>query len=261
MNAEQVMVSEQERSLELEVAGGHATRSTLGKLERLRKERQRASLGRLARLFDDYEFRDEMLFSARLRRRAGELVQCLDDPQWATVQLLDLASGSFPALEGKMGAFFNSLPQLHTVTRLQPRLLPEVPCPRITSVSLPAAPLDRLAAAFPGLRSLEFVDHLRDARAFWAHPFIDKVESVTVRSLTWSQGKLTTRAGLARDAFVEWVESGPPLTHMELSEDDILSAGELYGLRELLAAARRKGAEVILMPSSERGHAPQWSSY
>ncbi len=257
MNAEQVEISELEKSLELEVAGGRAPRSTVGKLERLKKERHRAMLGRLAKVFDAYEFRDDVLFSARLRRRSRELAECLDDPQWATLQQLEFASGSFPELEGRLGAFINSLPQLHTLAHLQPRLLPEVPCPRITTVSLPEAPVERLAQVFPALRSLEF-DHLRDALAFWGHPFIEKLESVTVRSLTWSQGKLITRAGLGHDAFLEWIEAGPPLTHLELSEDDILSAGELYGLRELLAAARKKGAEVILMPS-EAPPAPTWT--
>ncbi len=259
MNAEQVEISETEQNLELEVAAGNAPRAVVAKLQRLKKERQRATLGRLAKVFDVYEFRDEVLFSARLKRRSRDLAECIDDPQWATLQHLDLASGSFPELEGRTAAFFNGLPQLQSLANLQPRLLPREPCPRITTLSMHETPVSQLAEAFPGLRSLEFVDSLRDALAFWGHPFIQKLESVSVRSLTWSQGKLTSRSGFSHYAFADWIEAGPPLTHMELTEDDFFSPGELYALRELLAAARRKGAEVILVPGAEASP-PTWHS-
>lgn len=51
---------------------------------------------------------------------------------------------------------------------------------------------------------------------------------------------------------------GPPLTHMEVSEDEFFPPGEPYGLRELLAASRPKGAEIILMPGQDRP--PSWQS-
>ncbi len=74
---------------------------------------------------------------------------------------------------------------------------------------------------------------------------------MTIRDLTWSQGTLTTRGGrFAHDAFAEWVDLGPPLQRMELHEDELMSAGELYGIQDLLAAARRRGAEVIVTPPS-----------
>ena len=257
MNAEQIEISETEKQLELEVAGGRASGLIIRKLARLKKERQRAALGRLARVFDVYEFRDEVLFRARLRRRPHELADCLDDPQWATLQHLDLASGNLPELEGRTGAFFNSLPQLRSLADLQPHLIPEVPCPQITTLSIQETPVDRLAQAFPKLRALEFVDYLRDALAFWGHPFIQQLESVTVRSLNWSQGRLSTRGSFGHHAFVNWVESGPPLKQLELPENEYFSAGELYGLRELLAAARRKGAEVILMPANDEPLPPE----
>ena len=195
------------------------------------------------------------MFSAKLRRRPKELAECLKEPQWATLQQLDLASNDLPELKGKTAELFNSMPLLHALENLNPRLLPEAPCPRITSVSLPQIDVTRLAQSFPGLRALTF-DFLTDPLPFWGHPFIEALESVTIRELTWSKGTLTSRAGFMHDAFVEWIDFGPPLQRMELPEDELVSSGELYGLQELLAAARRKGAEVVVTPPSQE--VEQW---
>jgi hypothetical protein len=259
MNADQTQLNEMMKHLEHEIAEGRGTRTMAAKLERLKRERQQLQLGRLARLFDRSEFRDDVLYSARLRGRPKTLAECLEDPQWATIQRLDLVEASLPELEGRSGAFFNSMPLLTTLENLHPRLLPEAPCPRITSLSMPHMPVAPLAAAFPALRSLEFVNSIADPGPLWADPFIRALDSMTLRSLTWSQGILTARAGFSRDAFVAWIENGPPLTRMEVCEDELLESGELYGLQDFLAAVRRKGAEVVLMPGQPRPP-PRWLS-
>lgn len=253
MNADEISKDEVLVDLQQQVAAaeltGKSPRALLARIERLKKERERASLGKLAQLFDTSEFRDGVLFSAKLRRRPKDFAESLKEPQWATLQRLDLAEIEHPELKGRTAEFFNSMPLLDTVEELNPRLLPEAPCPRVTRVSMPQIEIARLAQAFPALRHLSF-DFLTDPLPFWGHPFIEALESVSVRDLTWSKGTLTTRAGFMHDAFVEWIEFGPPLQRMELPEDELVSEGELYRLQDLMAAARRKGAEVIVTPPS-----------
>jgi hypothetical protein len=238
-----------EQQLAQAVAAGKSQRPILAKIERHRRETQRAALGRLAQVFDAFEFRDGVLSSAAMRSRPKELGACLKDREWATLQELDLASADHADLKGKAGEFFNSLPLLHTVLNLNPRLMPEVPCPRITRASMPQVDVGKLAQLFPGLRHLGFT-FLTDPLPFWSHPFIEALESVTIRELTWSKGTLSTRSSFMHDAFVEWVEFGPPLQRLELPEEELMSHGELYGLQELFAAARRKGAEIIVTGST-----------
>ena len=157
MNADEILKDEVVVDLQKQVAAaqltGKSTRATVAQLERLKKEKERTALGRLARLFDTYEFRDDVLFSAKLRRRPKEFSQCLNDPQWATLQQLDLASIDLPELKGRTAAFFNSMPLLNTLENLNPRLLPEVPCPRITRVSMPQVEVNDLARGFRGCES------------------------------------------------------------------------------------------------------------
>ncbi len=263
MNADEIGMNEVVATAQLT---GRSARAMVAQLERLKKERERTALGRLAKLFDTYEFRDEVLFSAKLRRKSKELSECLNEPEWATLQKLDLSSIDHPELKGRSAEFVNSMPLLETLENLNPRLLPEAPCPRITSVSMPQIDITRLAAGFPGLRTLSF-DFLTDPLPFWGHPFIGALDAVTLRNLTWKQGTLTTRGGFMHSAFVEWIDFGPPLQRLELPEDELLSSGELYGLQELLAAARRRGAEVVVTPPSpdaERSHRhprPVWREY
>lgn len=250
MNAEQVSQHD-EKSLE-----GRLTRTQLAKLERTKKQQEHASLGRLAKLFDRYEFRDGVLFSAKLRRRPKGLEEYLNDPQWATLQRLDLGMGHSAELVGRAGALFNSMPLLHTIENLDPRLIPEVPCRRITAVSMWSAPMVQLAEVFPCLRELEFTGYLLDPHEFWGHPFTETLESVTLSPLTWSKGKLTARGGHLHHDCVSWIELGPAISRMELSEDEFARTTELYELRDLFAAARQKGAEVVLVPGDERSWAP-----
>ena len=110
------------------------------------------------------------------------------------------------------------------------------------------------------MRELTF-NFLTDPLPFWSHPFIEALDAVTIRELTWKHGTLTTGAGFMHDAFVDWIDFGPPLQRMELPEDELMSAGELYGLQDLLAAARRKGAEVIVTPPSPEAERSHWRPF
>lgn len=273
MNAEQVVISEvvneavldRERQLAEAVESGKSPRVILKQLERIRLERQKIALGELGRIFDHHEFRDGVLSKATLKRRPKGIGDLLNEPQWASLEELDLASLDHAELHGRTGAFFNSMQKLHTVDNLNSRLLPEVPCPRITTLSVSQVDPSRLATLFPELRTLRF-SYLTDPLRFWSHPFIESLDSVTVGDLTWSSGTLTARAGYIHGAFVEWVELGPPLVRMELEEDQLLCTGEKPRMQNLFAAARRKGAEIVLTGSppmreysSRSSRLPHWS--
>jgi hypothetical protein len=268
MNAEMFavndVVADRERQLADAVDSGKSQRVILKQLEKLRAERQRLALGELSRIFDDYEFREGALVKARLKRRPKGIGELLNEPQWASLEELDLGSLDHQELHGKTGAFFNSLQKLQTVANLNSRLLPEVPCPRITTLSASQVDPDRLASLFPELRTLGF-SYLTDPLRFWSHPFIESLDSVTVGALTWSNGTLTSRAHYLHGAFIEWVELGPPLVRLELEEDHLLGSGEKPRMQELFAAARRKGAEIVLKespPMREYGRSsrpPHWS--
>ncbi|HEY0881028.1 MAG TPA: hypothetical protein VGD87_05840, partial [Archangium sp.] len=55
--------------LEQQVKDGTAPRGVNSRIAHLTKRRERELLGPLAKLFEDSEFRDGVLFRARLRRR------------------------------------------------------------------------------------------------------------------------------------------------------------------------------------------------
>lgn len=250
MNAEQ----------EVQNLEGRLTRTQLAKLARTKRQQEHVSLGRLAKLFERYEFRDGVLFSATFRRWLKGLEECLNDPQWATLQQLDLASSHAGELVGRTGALFNSMPLLQTIENLDARMIPEVPCPSITSVSMWSAPIAQLAEAFPCLRELEFSAFHTDPREFWGNPFTETLETVTLSPLTWSKGKLTARDGQLHSGYASWVEFGPAISRMELSEDEFAGT-ELYEQRDVFAAARHKGAEVVLIPGDERRWERRYSWY
>lgn len=243
---QQVLVDEV-ALLEQQVQAGGATRAVRARLERLKRERDRDSLGVLAKAFDDFEFRDGVLYRARLRPRA-KLLDFAGLPPWTTLQVLEV--GHNP-LEGVfVGAFLNACPALHTVLGLRARQFPEVPCPRITCLELEMSEVPEvLAERFPSLRDLQ-LEYVFDAVAFWSQPFIQGLETVRLRSLTWAKGTLRTGHFFSPDGFVEWIEAGPALRRMELGENELVESGELYGLLEVLAAARRKGAEIVVVPNA-----------
>lgn len=246
MNATQLVATDELAMLEQQVKEAGATPRLLARIERIKHSHDREALGGLAKVFDDFEFREGVLYRARLRPRA-KVADFSEAPPWATLQALDLGRNGLPGLDP--GAFFNSRPALHTVHRLPPQALPAVPCPRITAVSITGeADPSLLEERFPALRSL-CLEFVHDAKAFWSHAFIQRLESVSLRSLTWSKGTLRTSNRFSPDAFIEWIDSGPELRRMELPEDELVQAGELYLLLDVLAAARRRGAEVVVVPS------------
>jgi hypothetical protein len=231
--------------LQQRVNDGTATRGMKSRLERLKKQQERESLGRLFKLFDAYEFRDGALFRVRLRRSRG-VAAYVAEPQWSTVQVLDL-NGHL--LDGVPSAeFINSLPALHTLQGLSLRVMPRSPCPRITALGVTSdcAP-EVLAATFPSLRTLS-VEYLHDAQRFWSNEFIRALERVTICPLTWTADTLRVNEMFGLEEYVESIDFGPPLKRLELLEDVLLEGGDLYRMGPALAAARRKGAEVIVVP-------------
>lgn len=245
MNATRPTATDELAMLEQQVKDGGATPRLLERIERLKHHRDRETLGGLAKLFEDFEFRDGVLYRARLKTRA-KVVEFREALHWATLQELDLGSNELAGL--LPGAFLNSLPALHTLQRLSVRAFPEEPCPGVTALRLTDEPdPSLLGERFPSLRAL-CLDYVRDAKLFWSHPFIQRLESVTLRSMTWANGTLRTSDGFIPDAFLDWIDFGPELRRMELPEDDLVQTGELYGLLEVLAAARRRGAEVVIVP-------------
>jgi hypothetical protein len=243
-DAATVMIDEL-TTLEQRVQDGTATRGMKSRLERLKKRRERESLGSLAKLFDAHEFRDGVLYRARLRRLRNP-VPYVAEPQWSTVQVLNLNGHR---LDGVPSAdFLNSLPALHTLHGLTMRTMPQSPCPGIREleVSSNAAP-EVLATMFPNLRKL-IVEYLYDAQLFWSHEFIRGLEQVTICPLTWTRDTLRANALYGLSEYVEAIDFGPPLKRLELLEDVLLEGGDLYRVGPALDAARRKGAEVIVVP-------------
>ncbi|MDP1828712.1 MAG: hypothetical protein Q8L48_35940 [Archangium sp.] len=251
MNATTLQKTDELINLEREVSEGNASPAVLRRLERLRHKNEKATLGLLAKALSSYEFRDDVLHTARLRD-TKYLAECAKDAQWATVEVLDLGWNSLKRLGIATSDFLASMPLLHTLL-IQAAQVPERPCPSITTLRLTGdLEIAVIAERFPGLTTLE-LDYVSQPAELWAHPFAQQLESVTVGSLTWKEDVLFLRPG--GSSSVEWIAQGPALRRLEVQEEE-LHDERLWDLQQLFDAARRKGAEVVLLP--EPGPRPSW---
>jgi len=243
--------------LEQQVKDGTAPRGVNARMIRLRKRREKELLGPLAKLLETYEFREGMLFSGRLRRRPKRFESLLEAPQWSTIRVLDL-NGHEPDPE-TLASLLNALPALDTLRGVYGSSLPDVACPRVTELELRSDPApDELAVSFPNLRKLR-VSSPSEPERFWSHPFILGLESVTIDSLTWTGGTLRADDCSWLDHLLGSITFGPALKRMELAEDAVLHGGEFFGLGEALAAARLKGAEIVVVPGEPAPPPRFWS--
>jgi hypothetical protein len=232
--------------LELEVLEGRATPASLRRLARLRRKHENAALGRLVKVLDTWEFRDGVLHTARLRDSTKQLADCLGDRQWATVQVLELGWNKLKVLGGTSD-LLSSMPLLHTLT-LGRAPMPVLPCPHITKLTVPDASIALIAERFPGLRVLE-LEYTSEPAALWQHPFLYGLDSISVGQLTWTKDVVRLKTRHYSDD-TRCLEHGPALRRFEVQEEELLGEGG-WELQELFQAARRKGAEVVLLPEAE----------
>ena len=246
MDETTLMKTDELINLEREVSEGNASPGALRRLERLKHKNEKDTLGLLAKALHSYEFRDDVLHTARLRD-SKYLGECAKDPRWATVEVLDLGWNSLKRLGLTISDFLASMPLLHTLS-LQADQVPERPCPGITTLNVSGElAIEIIAERFPGLTTLE-LDHVRRPSALWAHPFAEQLESITLGSLTWTGNVLRVRH--AGSSSVQWIAQGPALRRLEVQEEE-LGHDRVWDLQELFDAARRRGAEVVLLPEAE----------
>lgn len=234
--------------LKLEVLEGRGTPALLRRIERLERKHENTALGRLVKVLDTWEFRDGVLHTARLRDSTKHLADCLGDPHWATVQVLELRWNKLKVL-ADTSDLLASMPLLHTLT-LGRAPIPALPCPRITKLTLPDAPIALIAERFPGLKVLE-LEYTTEPAALWQHPFLHGLESISVGQLTWTKDVVRLKTQHYSDD-TRCLEHGPALRRFEVQEEELLGEGG-WELQELFQAARRKGAEVVLLPEAAPG--------
>jgi hypothetical protein len=251
MNGTTLLKTDELKYLERKVSEGGGSPGVLRRLERLKRKNEKDTLGLLARALYAYEFRDDVLHTARLRD-TKYLGECAKDPRWATVEVLDLGWNALKRLGIPTSDFLASMPLLHTLS-LQPSQVPERPCPGITTLSVTGdVDIGVIAERFPGLTTLE-LRYVSELTELWAHPFVQQLESITLGSLTWAGGVL--RLGDGGSSSAGWIAQGPALRRLEVQEDE-LGGDRLWDLQDLFDAARRKGAEVVLLP--EPGPRSAW---
>lgn len=256
MNATTQLKTDELINLEREVSEGRDTPALLRRLERLKRKHQKDALGRVAKALQGYEFRDDVLHTAHVRD-GKHLGECAKDPQWATVEVLDLGWNTLRGLGIPISDFLDAMPLLHTLS-IRAAQLPERPCPGIATLSVTGeVTLALLAERFPGINKLElgFISRPED---LWAHPLVGQLESITLGALTWTEDVLRLRPGQAT-AYAEWIAKGPPLRRLEIQEEDVFGSQAACDLQELFDAARRKGADVVLLPEPEPR--AQWRSW
>lgn len=247
MNTTTLPKSEELSRLEQAVNEGRGTPALLRRIERLERKHQNAALGRLVKMLQTWEFRDGVLHTARLRDSTKHLADCLGDPQWATVQVLDLGWNKLKVL-ADTSDLLASMPLLHTLT-LGRAPMPALPCPRITKLTVDDEPIALIAERFPGLRVLELV-HTSEPTELWQHPFLFRLESLSVGELVFTKD-IVRLGGRYSGSEVRCLEQGPVLRRFEVPEEALLDEGRCWDLQELFEAARRKGAEVVLLPEAE----------
>ena len=118
MDETTLMKTDELINLEREVSEGNASPGALRRLERLKHKNEKDTLGLLAKALHSYEFRDDVLHTARLRD-SKYLGECAKDPRWATVEVLDLGWNSLKRLGLTISDFLASMPLLHTLSLLQ----------------------------------------------------------------------------------------------------------------------------------------------
>lgn len=249
MNATTQLNTDELINLEREVAEGRGTPALQRRLDRLKRKHEKEVLGRLAKALHRYEFRDGVLHTA-VAREGKHLAECARDPQWATVEVLELAeSRTLKGLGMPLSDFLATMPLLHKLS-LRAEELPERPCPGITTLEVHGVvPIPVIAELFPGLEALElsFINRPED---LWAHPLVGQLESITVGSLTWT-GDVVLHRPHGGNAYAEWIAKGPPLRRLEIREDYLFGTEAGRDFQELFDAARLKGADVVLLPEPE----------
>jgi hypothetical protein len=248
MNATTPLKTDELIDLEREVSEGRGTPTLLRRLERVRHRQQKEALGRVARALRSYEFRDGVLHTACLRG-GKHLGECARDPQWATVEVLEFGWGSLKGLGMPLSDFLDAMPLLHTLS-LHGEQLPERPCPGITTLQA-GGPVEvaLIAERFPALEALALSFSGR-SQELWGAPFIQQLESLTLGALTW-KGDVVTARSSPGNSFAEWLVKGPPFRRLEIQEEEVFGAHAADELQALFDAARRKGADVVLLPEPE----------
>lgn len=243
--------------LEEQVREGAAPRGAKARIRRLRELLDREVLGPLFRLFASYEFRDGVLFRAQLRYRSNrsrDLAEAIAAPRWGTIRELDLHGRPLEPLTPD--SLFDSLPSLETLHGLGSRSLPAIPRPSIVELQL-TSDVDPVALAtrFPSLRRLH-VEKVFNTRSFWSHRFMHGLDFVSTGPLRWQRGTLSVDNCYGLDHLTELIELGPQLERMELFEDSLFAGREPWRLYEVLDVARRRGAEIVIVPRDSDG--PSW---
>lgn len=260
--------------LQCEEEAGRGNEQTRRRIAQLVRKHSRRLLGPLAQVLEQVEFRRGVPHAAALKRLAKNLPGCLDDPGWANLAALDLSGCRLPWLIGRTAAFINSRPALKVV-RLDRNQFPEAPCPRVLRASIGSAPISALGETFPALRELAVSRLYTDPAEFWRVPVLHTLESVTLTSdfanvqlLTWTRDKLRLHGGGVDGYLAEWVSAGPAFKRLELPESTLYAERSIYGrgepsdIHEIIAAARGRGAEIVLVHTfeDEHGYSRPWLS-
>jgi len=249
MNATTQLKTDELIDLERELAEGRGTPALERRHDRLKRKHEKEVLGPVAKALQSYEFRDGVLHTAVLRD-GKHLGECAKDPRWATVEVLDVGwSRTLKGLGIPLSDFLAAMPLLHTLA-LRGEQWPERPCPEITTLRVDGmVAIALIAERFPGLDTLE-LNYTNRPEELWAHPLVSQLESITLGALTW-KGDVALLRPDQRNAYADWLVKGPPLRRLEIQEEHVFGAGDPCDLQALFDAARRKGADVVLLPEPE----------
>ncbi|MFZ5443462.1 MAG: hypothetical protein ACOZQL_25870 [Myxococcota bacterium] len=228
--------------LEQELAEGRTPGRTRMRLAKVRRDRERALLGRVAKVLDGYELRGDALVQAMVRR-CPALLECADDPLWRTVEALEFRGEPRGFL---LGAFLNAMPALRSLVCTA---LPEVAVPHVETLTLSCFG-PRLGECFPGVRRLH-VNRVEDARAFWDFVRARGLERVQVGSLTWEGDRLRAASSWIDSGMLEVVWLGPQVRQLVIPEDHVFGDDSGWRLGQLFARVRAMGGDVVL-EASER---------
>lgn len=238
-------------------ARGERNPAIEARLEQLTRRHLKDLLGPLHKVLEDVHFDEHgELVQARLRAARKE-VPDLDDRRWHSLHTLDVARGASAWLFGPGGQFdrfINALRSLTTLHGLSRRAhWPATPCTRVEHLEVSGVDFDVLFDTFPAARTVTWNGF--GVRP-WSHPRLAQLERFSLgdqwaHSLSWSKGVLRVNQLPSLDAL-EWIAAGPPLERLELEERRFDWEGLAYDLRDVFAAARARGAQVVVVPAERR---------